>query len=200
MEVAAHCLTHADLTAIPPQCCVYEITEDKKNIEDMFGKICRGMAYPFGTVNDAVEACVRSSGILYSRTVRSTHNFSIEGNWLRLGTTCHHNDRELDALVNRFLELDVKFSPQLFYLWGHSFEFNINDNWNVIENFCSKIVNKNDTWYATNIEIFEYTEAYRRLVSNTKGTDVYNPNCISVWISDLKGEVKKIHPGERIKI
>ena len=52
--------------------------------------------------------------------------------------------------------------PQLFYLWGHSYEFDVNDNWDLIEEFCKIISGKDDIYYCTNFEalspFFEKTE------------------------------------------
>ena len=39
------------------------------------------------------------------------------------------------------------------------FEFDNNDNWNVIEEFAKKIGNREDIWYATNIEIYDYVNS-----------------------------------------
>lgn len=39
------------------------------------------------------------------------------------------------------------------YVWGHSYEFDNHDNWDVIEKFCAYMGNRNDIWYATNLEI-----------------------------------------------
>lgn len=51
------------------------------------------------------------------------------------------------------------------YVWGHSYEFDNHDNWNVIEDFCAYMGGRNDIWYATNIEIIDYMDAARRLIS-----------------------------------
>ena len=51
----------------------------------------------------------------------------------------------------------------LFYLWGHSYEFDENKNWNVIENFFKKLEKRDDIWYASNIEIYNYIRAYESL-------------------------------------
>ena len=53
-EVAVHALTHPYLEKLDTAEMIYEITEDRKAIEAHYGKITRGMAYPFGTYNDKV--------------------------------------------------------------------------------------------------------------------------------------------------
>ena len=44
----------------------------------------------------------------------------------------------------------------MFYLWGHSYEFDENDNRDVIEKFAEFVGGRDDIWYATNIEIYDY--------------------------------------------
>jgi hypothetical protein len=63
---------------------------------------------------------------------------------------------------------------RLFYIWGHSFEFDRNDNWQHLEDICGVLANKEDIWYATNIEIYEYVKAYDALVYSADGKRVYN--------------------------
>lgn len=44
-------------------------------------------------------------------------------------------------------------SPKLFYIWGHSFEFDIGDTWKIFEEFLKLISNQNDIFYGTNKEV-----------------------------------------------
>ena len=89
--------------------------------------------------------------------------------------------------------------PRLFYLWGHSYEFDRDDNWQVIEDFCAAIAGKDDTWYATNIEIYEYVEAFNALVTSADGKTVYNPTLKTVWM-DVDGKVYRIDSGATVTV
>lgn len=178
-ELAVHTLTHPFLETLSPEEIAHEITEDRKNIEEMFGGVVRGMAYPFGTYDDRVVEIAKSCGIAYSRTTISTGCFDIPCDWLRLPATCHHNDPRLNELTDRFISSDGE-APSLFYLWGHTYEFRWNNNWEIIESFAAKIGGRNDIWYATNIEICDYVEAFRALRFSADGTKVYNPSACDV--------------------
>lgn len=59
MEVAVHGLTHPFLEQLPVNMCVNEILSDRNNLEQEYGVIVRGMAYPFGTYNDSVVATLQ---------------------------------------------------------------------------------------------------------------------------------------------
>lgn len=199
MEVAVHGLTHPFLEQLATGCCVHEIITDRMNLEIDYGCIIRGMAYPFGTYNDNVVSILKQCGIVYARTVVSTHSFDIPQDWLRLPATCHHDDPDLMKLANDFLEEDRYGRPKLFYLWGHSYEFEQKDNWHVIEEFAGFIGNRDDVWYATNIEIYEYIEAYNRLIFSADGTSIYNPSSTQVYFS-LDGKIYSIVPGAKCQI
>lgn len=198
-EVAVHCLKHQSLPGLPEAAMTHEVMMDRINLENEYGGMVRGMAYPFGTFNDAAVEVLRSCGILYARTVIATHNFDIPEDWLRLSATCHHSDPQLMALADKFLQVQPDGESQLFYLWGHSYEFEADNNWHVIREFCSKMAGQKDIWYATNGEIFEYLEAWRRLLSSADGKHVYNPTVTTLWLQDSEG-VKSVAPGETISI
>ena len=91
--------------------------------------------------------------------------------------------------------------PKLFYLWGHSYEFNDDDNWNVIEEFARCIGGHEEIWYATNLEIWEYVNAYNSLVRSAEGSIVYNPTAFDIYF--INGEANTpyvIRPGETLKL
>ena len=88
---------------------------------------------------------------------------------------------------------------RLFYLWGHTYEFERDDNWDVFEDFAKKIGGSDEVWYATNLEIYEYVEAYNRLEYFADGKTVYNPTLIDVWMYD-NGTVYEIPSGKTVKI
>ena len=136
-EVAVHGLTHPFLEKLPESMAMWELLKDRENLENTFRTIVRGMAYPFGTCNDTVVECLKKAGLVYGRTTISSHSFDIPADWFRLQATCHHNDPELMPLVRKFIEEMPAREPWMFYLWGHSFEFETGDNWEVIEEFAA---------------------------------------------------------------
>ena len=198
-EVAVHALTHPFLEQLPTNIALNEILEDRKNLENLFGTIVRGMAYPFGTYSDEVVNMVKAAGIVYSRTVHSTETFQIPTDWLRLPATCHHDNPNLKKLTEQFVSGAPWNSPWLFYLWGHSYEFEEKNNWEVIEEFSEKTGNRGDIWYATNIEIYDYIQAYQTLVFSVNASMAYNPTAIPLYFV-YNRKSYEIMPGETLKL
>lgn len=195
-EVAVHGLTHPFLEKLPESMAMWELLKDRENLENTFRTIVRGMAYPFGTCNDTVVECLKKAGLVYGRTTISSHSFDIPADWFRLQATCHHNDPELMTLVRKFIEEMPAREPWMFYLWGHSFEFETGDNWEVIEEFAAFAGGHEDVWYATNIQIHDYVQAYWRLEFSVDGRQVYNPTVTELFF-EKDGEKYSILPGEK---
>ena len=198
-EVAIHTLTHPHLEYMDSSGMIYEITKDRENLERDFGTIVRGMAYPFGTYNSEVVKVLEMCKVAYARTVEPTRKFTLPDNWLILNPTCHHNNPDLMELAKRFVENKSKSGVFMFYLWGHSYEFHDNDNWNIIEEFAEYMGGKDDIWYATNIEIYDYVQAFNRLETSYDKKIIYNPTAIDVWVEiDKKPIVVKA--GETVRL
>ena len=197
-EIACHGYTHPWLEKCDDANAVCEVMEDRKALENLLNRRVQGMAYPYGTYNDRIVEILRYCGIRYCRTVDETENFHMPSDWLRLSPTCHHNNPRLMELAEQFLMDNHTPEPRLFYLWGHSFEFNRHNNWYVIEEFAETMSGHDDIWYATNMEIYNVWQDFMRLESTADGHQVYNPNVRTVWIADRDGKAYEIAPGQTL--
>ena len=199
-EISTHALTHPWINRLPDNRIAYEIVKDRENLEEEFGCIVRGHAYPYGVFDDRVVDILHRSGIAYARTVISSHRFDLPRDWLRLEATCHHNDPELPNLIERFLAEERFFQqPKFFYIWGHSYEFDQFNNWDLLEDLASKLGGRDDVWYCTNIEAYDYIEAFRALIFSLDGEQVCNPAALEVCFR-CEGEAYSVRPGETIKL
>ena len=151
-EIAAHALTHQDLTKISPEEARKEMVEDRDGLNKLFGQCPAGMAYPYGTFNDEVVALLKELGFQYARTVNESCNFDVQTDLLRFKPTCHHDNGRLFELAEQFLAMEPE-EPQIFYIWGHSYEFDGNENWDRIEELCRMLAGRDDIFYGTNAEV-----------------------------------------------
>ena len=196
MEVALHGAQHLPLKKMSTAVAMRDVLVDRENLERGFGKIIRGMAYAYGSYNEEVVEMLRDAGIAYSRTTKNTNKFNLPDDWLTLHPTCHHSSEDLDKLTEEFIApVDEssssywRINPKLFYVWGHSYEFRDNNNWELIEKFCELMGKQKDVWFATNIEIYSYVKAFESLVFSSDLTFVENPSATDVY---LKVNKKKI--------
>ncbi len=199
-EVGVHTYNHVFLEKLDTAEMIYQITEDRKAIENDYGQLARGMAYPFGTYNQKVIDILEKCHICYARTVNATYGFGFPENWLMLHPTCSHRYEHLDELIKKFVEVPNKFgNAEMFYLWGHSYEFDNDDNWELFEKFCEYAGGHKHIWYATNIEIYDYVKAYERLLTSFDKKIIHNPSAIDVW-AEIDREVYCVKAGETIRL
>lgn len=203
-EIALHGDRHIFLTKVPLSEAVSEVLDNRRYLEGKYKKIVRGMAYAYGDFNDSIVSMLEMLGVTYARTTKSTYSFEVPKDWLRLNPTCHHTEKELFPLLDKFLNSSPegefkKREPWLFYVWGHSYEFDGNNDWNKIEDFAKRVSGKSDIWYATNGQIREYVRAYENLVYSADGEIVFNPSHTAVWI-EARGKVYKINGGEALPL
>lgn len=200
-EVAGHGLYHSSLTDIGTPTAMYEIIEDRKRLEQITSKMICSFAYPFGTYNDIIKHILHLAGYNSARTVISSHSFDIPEDFLEWKATCHHNDPKLMTLAKQFCQNPPAFpGPQLFYLWGHSYEFDADNNWDIIENFANYAAQySEDIWFATNGQIVRYVNAFRSLEYSTDASWIHNPTAIDVSLC-INGNVFTIPAGKTIRI
>jgi peptidoglycan/xylan/chitin deacetylase (PgdA/CDA1 family) len=155
-EVAVHTCTHPALRDLSDDAILREVEDDRKTLSELCGYDVVGMAYPGGTrfVTPHVADLIReNTPIRYARTTTSTHAFDLPEDPLWLNPSVHHVETEkLFELAERFLALEPQ-TPQLFYVWGHAYEFERDDNWDVFEQFCRMISGRTDIFYGTNSEV-----------------------------------------------
>ncbi|MCP3966733.1 MAG: polysaccharide deacetylase family protein [Lentisphaerae bacterium] len=190
-EVACHSKTHPHLKNMSDIEVVQQILDNRRDLEKIVGYPVTGMSYPYGTYNSAVIDVLKKLGIAYSRTAMSTNKFITPNDFYQWHPTCHHNNA-MD-LTDNFLESSKNF--ELFYIWGHSYEFDRKDNWEDLEELCAKLSSKEDIWYATNIEIYEYLQAVKNLRFSVDRKIINNPSACSVWML-IDGEVVELMAGQ----
>lgn len=197
-EVSCHTMYHPTIARCPITQVVQQIIEDRKLLEESCGYPVRGMSYPNGSFSQEIIDALPACGIEYCRVVGNTDNFAMPENFLTWTATCHHSHNLMEN-ARRFADLHKTQFFYMMYVWGHSFEFPRDDSWGLIEEFCEFIGNRDDIWYATNIEIVDYMNAAKNLKFTAKGDMVYNPSAITVWL-EVDGKKISVKPGETINL
>lgn len=158
-EVAAHTLTHPNLTYVKDDSAVeWQVEQDRKTLSSIVGYDVQCMAYPCGGINcdDRVEKIIRNkTGIRFARTVNSSYSFDIPENLLKYDPTVYYIEKDkLFELGEKFINLKPD-KPQVFYIWGHSYEMDAEYiSWEEFEKFCKMISGLNDVFYGTNSQVF----------------------------------------------
>ncbi|MBN1556347.1 MAG: polysaccharide deacetylase family protein [Phycisphaerae bacterium] len=200
-EVSLHSNRHPYLSLLSREEILAEVLENRRRLESLVGYPVDGMSYPMGDYDSRVIELLRACGVRYSRTTKATGKFSLPEDWLEWHPSCHHRDCLDTAEAFLGLRHHDFVGLHCLYVWGHSYEFDRNNNWDLIETFCEKMGGREDIWYATNRQIVEYVEALRRVRSSADGSILQNPSAISVWFTiEPNWEPRELKPGETLKI
>lgn len=209
-EIANHGYDHRAQGVIRNIEGIQDVLNSRLSLEKRFGIIIRGFAYPDKSLIRSespdtyihVKNYLKDLDIAYARTAsRDNDQFELPEDWYNWMPTAHHANPKLMEYIDHFLELDLTKlyiavrSPKLFYLWGHAFEYEQAHNWELLDEICQKLSGHDDIWYATNMEIYEYVQAYRSLIYSADGTTVYNPTLFEIWF-DIDGKLYNIKSGE----
>lgn len=207
-EVAVHGYTHAYLGRIASHNAAYDVLKDREVLEQTFGGTVRGYAYAHGSWNTETPQILKTCGIKYARSFTrnpQTANFLLPEDWYFFAPTCEDRDPNLMEYADQFLNMRTIFTQcNLFYIWGHSHFTEAAGLWGTLEELFQKISARDDIWCATNIEIYDYLDAFQHLVTSADGKYLYNPTVTTLSLIHNNGDFAnkrvtfEIKPGEEI--
>ena len=214
-EIAVHGANHRAEGLLRPIEGIEDILSCRMHLENKLGIIIKGMAYPDSgirnisqdTTYQTIKNYLKELDIVYARTLGADNNsFKMPDDWYAWVPTAHHRNPELMNYIDEFININpdqeaslTRRYPRLFYLWGHSYEFERDNNWKLLEKICEKLSGKSDIWYATNMEIYNYVKAYNSLEYSADGRIVYNPTIYKIWF-DIDGTLYSVDSKEKIVI
>lgn len=212
-EVSVHTANHPNLPDISKIGVIYEIVEDRKELERLVGYPVRGMAYPFGNTNNAVIEAINGLGIEYARTVGDSYNFEIPKDFLRWFPTMHQfakaywepnqpekDKKELELFYKKIDEFLQTKELAVLDIWGHSWEMGTDQSkWNETEKFFKLLANNPTIYYAKQIDLVDYINAFRNLKFTVNKNIVTNTSAITVFIK-LKDKIYSVKAGTSINL
>ncbi len=214
-EIAAHGAFHRANGKVRTIEGIRDVLDCRLELEKKLGMIIKGFAYPDsgitayenGASYPKIKNYLTELDIAYARTLGDDNNgFRLPEDWHCWMPTAHHDNPDIMNYIDQFISLNIESAyeahkeARLFYIWGHSYEFDDNNNWEHIENICAKFAEEADKiWFATNMEIYNYVEAYNSLVYSADGLLIYNPTLHTVWF-DRDGILYSVKPGETVKV
>ena len=157
-EIAGHTLRHPRLPDIPDDAeVIRQVERDRLNLSELAGYEVVGFAYPCGGQNfdhRVSELIKHNTGIKYARNIISNHSFKLQDNLHEFCPTVYHHGEwdKLFELADEFVSLKAE-EPSIFYIWGHAYEFDIENTWDRFEELLKIISGKNDIFYGTNREV-----------------------------------------------
>ena len=148
-EVASHTLTHPYLDQCPDDVVVREVSEDINNLEAIFEHEVKSFATPFETCGD------REVWLISKYTKATNIRLSeIDESFKKPSDPYHIKVTALD--INRALELIQDFinddNAELFVYAGHSYDFYVENTFNLLEELVKILVNNKDSIKVTTMQ------------------------------------------------
>ena len=184
LEVGSHTISHPHPWQVPDEILRREFTEDRQRLEGLAGHPIRGAVIPFGwpTGHTVLPDRLGAWGFRYVRYSELNDRFDHPGDFLRWQPTAHCS-ADLETLWRRFQDRLKDTPGVLFYLWGHSYEFEDRKEWNKIEAWARQAGGTDGVWHATNGEIYDYLTAWRGAVWVGDDLTVHNPSTLPLFFT-----------------
>ena len=149
-EIGAHGAHHRGFTRLSEEELAEEILGDLEVFSSLGVPKPIGGAYPGGHYTLEAAENLGRLGLVYARTTQCTESFLAPSNFLTWHPTCHMYYPGLEALIERFLNLDEQ-ELSLFHIYGHSYELDKKgiDGWGYMEGILTRLSGREDVWYAT---------------------------------------------------
>lgn len=156
-EAASHTLNHPYMHDLSKEGVMWELSQDKRNLEVIFGKEIKGFAVPFDYYSGMIEECVKACGFAYGRISEMSHSFRPQKDYYNWKATVFHCEDVLEALTRQFVETDEELA--VFQIVGHSYDLDAEDMWDRMEDVFRVISEQDDVLPMTMIEMVEYLQA-----------------------------------------
>lgn len=189
-EIASHSFNHPHLEELNKETIKECYLKDINNLKSIFNlKEVNGSAYPYGTYSLETIEVLKELGVKYARTTRSTKSFALPSSFLVWHPTSHFLSEDIEEIIDRF-KLDNN-ELSLLYLWGHSYELEVNQKFDYFEEIAKKLSEIDDLYIATNYEIYEYINAVNLIYISSNR--IYNPSKLKVYLK-INDENYSINP------
>ena len=153
-EVASHSLTHPFFSSLSKEEAIRQVRDDIKNLEAIFDRQGMGFAFPFHdqteeniqTIRDYVKPdYIRYSCLDYSGRHKDRYHIHINALY------------DDESIYERLEDFSKSTEDSLFVIAGHSYEFEMKDDWGKIEKLLLYLKGNE------NITVMTVQDAVRRL-------------------------------------
>ncbi len=138
-EVASHSLTHPYFSSLTNEEITKEVKEDINNLTAIFGRDVVGFAFPFHDQTEQNIQTVKDTVDLeYIRYSFFADGYSPKDRY-HIPINALYDDPDIFEKLETFKNNDLENS--LFVIAGHSYEFEVKDDWDKIEKLLSYLKN-----------------------------------------------------------
>ena len=187
-EIASHTLTHPYMNELTQEQLRHQLGDDKKALEQHFGREVKGFAVPFSYYSDEIAKAAEDCGFEYARMSEFSLSYRPCTDWYHWKTGVYHIMPDLKPFMTGLLLTDRELA--VCQIVGHSYDLDTENLWETVETICKAAAEREDIWFCTNLELVRYLRAMEQF-------DGENRSEQDLWFETEEG-VRILHPGERI--
>lgn len=194
-EVASHTLTHPYMEGMGEEHIMYELGHDKWQLEQLFGRAVTGFAVPFDYYSDLIADCAKRLGFEYARCSEERYSYQPPEDYYHWAAGTYHIMPGFRDFVEGFFHTDEELA--LCQIVGHSYDLDLGNMWDEMENILSRVAESGDIASMTNGELVRYLRAMRAAEISDKY--IRNSSDTELWF-ELEGKIIALKPYEEIII
>ena len=190
-EVASHTCTHPYMENLSKAEILGQMGADRFFLEKLLGREVKGFAVPFEYYSPLIAECAWEVGFEYARISEDTNGYILPNDpyWWRGGK--FHWDEDLEDYVEEFLKTDEELA--LCQIVGHSYDLDVLNMWDRMENILCRVAENEDVLPTTNLELARYATGMKRAEITEK--TVKNGSEMPLWFR-VDGKIICLQPGE----
>ena len=192
-EVASHTLTHPYMNELTEDEILYQMGQDKKNLEELFQRDVFGFAVPFDYYSDLIAKCAEKCGFSYARMSEERYSYVPPEDYFYWAAGAFHIMPGFEDFVEGFFETDEELA--LCQIVGHSYDLDTEQMWENMEAILKRVAEDEDVISMTNIELVHYLKAMRSAVILENG--IKNHSDMELWF-EIDGKILSVKPREKI--
>lgn len=191
-EVASHTLTHPYMNELTEDEILYQMRQDKKNLEKLFQREIFGFAVPFDYYSDLISDCAKKCGFTYARMSEERYSYVPPEDYFYWAAGAFHIMPRFAEFVDGFFETDEELA--LCQIVGHSYDLDTEQMWEQMEVILKRVADNEDVVSMTNIELVRYLQAMRSAVISEEGIE--NHSDMELWF-EIDGNILSVKPAEK---
>ena len=190
-EVASHTLTHPYMHELSEGEIMYQLGQDKANLEWIFGQRIHGFAVPFTYYSPLIAECARRCGFTYARMSEERYTYEPPTHDYYWAAGAFHISPGFTDFVHGFWHTDQELA--LCQIVGHSYDLDAENMWEQMEEVLKRVAESPDILSMTNLELVQYLRAMRSAQITEEG--IWNPSEEELWF-DVDDTVISVGAGE----
>lgn len=186
-ELASHSLTHPYMQGMDEGALMYEMGEDKKKLQQLFKREIAGFALPFDYYDWRIADCAHRCGFEYSRCSEERYSYAPPEDYYWWAAGTYHVMPGFLPFVETFFHTQQELA--LCQIVGHSYDLDVMDMWEAMENILRRVSEDESVASMTNIELVRYLKAMR--AADVWEGYIRNNSASELWF-ELDGEIVSV--------